>query len=97
MNETIPTSLIERCPRNDCASRDVEGIGAAGGSATSGDRITLYTNPLEDDAKPSVDSWVIGPVLKMVAEFDESVKKYPLIPIGTPDPYTPPAAKPEGQ
>jgi hypothetical protein len=30
MDETIPTSLIERCPRNDCASRDVEGIGETG-------------------------------------------------------------------
>jgi arylsulfatase A-like enzyme len=56
----------------------------------------LYTNPLEDDAKPTVDSWVVGPVLKMVAEFEESVKKHPLIPMGTPDPYTPPAGKPEG-
>jgi len=26
----------------------------------------------------------------MVAEFDASVKKHPLIPMGTPDPYTPP-------
>jgi len=26
----------------------------------------------------------------MVAEFEASVKKHPLIPMGTPDPYTPP-------
>jgi hypothetical protein len=26
----------------------------------------------------------------MVAEFEESTKKYPLIPMGTPDPYCPP-------
>jgi arylsulfatase len=26
----------------------------------------------------------------MVAEFEASVKKYPLIPMGTPDPYRPP-------
>ncbi len=49
----------------------------------------LYTNPTEDPAKPTVDSWVFGPVLKMVGEYEESAKKYPLIPVGTPDPYVP--------
>jgi len=29
-------------------------------------------------------------VLKMVGEFEESVKTHPLIPMGTPDPYRPP-------
>jgi len=32
---------------------------------------------------------VIGPVLKMVAH-SRQVKKYPLIAMGTPDPYVPP-------
>jgi arylsulfatase len=50
----------------------------------------LYTNPQEDENKPALDTWVIGPVLKMVAAFEESTKKYPLIPMGTPDPYRPP-------
>jgi arylsulfatase A-like enzyme len=50
----------------------------------------LYTNPQEDETKTTLDSWVIGPVLKMVGAFEESVKKYPLIPMGTPDPYQPP-------
>jgi arylsulfatase len=36
------------------------------------------------------DSWIFGPVLKMVAEFEASVKKHPLIAMGTPDPYVPP-------
>jgi hypothetical protein len=31
-----------------------------------------------------MDSWIIGPVLKMVGAFEESVKKYPLI-IGRPE------------
>jgi len=53
----------------------------------------LYTNPREDEEKLSVDSWVVGPVLKMVAEFEESVKQHPLIPMGTPDPYRPPSAR----
>jgi hypothetical protein len=29
-------------------------------------------------------------VLKMVGEFEASLKKYPLIAMGTPDPYVPP-------
>ena len=44
----------------------------------------LYTNPLEDSAKPTVESWIVEPVLKMVGEFEASVKTYPLIPMGTP-------------
>jgi arylsulfatase len=32
---------------------------------------------------------VVGPILKIVGEFENSVKKYPIIPMGTPDPYTP--------
>jgi hypothetical protein len=28
--------------------------------------------------------------LKMVGEFERSTKQHPLIPTGTPDPYTPP-------
>jgi arylsulfatase len=54
--------------------------------------INLYTNPREDEEKESHDSWVVGPVLKMVGAFEQSLKKYPLIPMGTPDPYTPPGA-----
>ena len=50
----------------------------------------LYANPREDDDKPTVDSWVVGPMLKMIGAFEESLKKHPLIPMGTPDPYTPP-------
>jgi len=50
----------------------------------------LYTNPQEVEEKASLDSWVIGPVLKMVGEFEQSTKKFPLIPMGTPDPYRPP-------
>jgi arylsulfatase len=49
----------------------------------------LYTNPREDEEKPATDTWILGPVLKMVAQFEASVKIYPLIPVGTPDPYMP--------
>jgi hypothetical protein len=50
----------------------------------------LYTNPREDEDKTTPDSWIIGPVMKVVAKFEESVKENPLIAMGTPDPYTPP-------
>lgn len=43
----------------------------------------LYTNPREDTDKQITDSWIIGPVLKMVGEFEASVKKHPLIAMGT--------------
>jgi len=44
--------------------------------------LNLYTNPREEEDKPTVDSWVVGPVLKMVAAFEESVKRHPLHPHG---------------
>jgi len=49
----------------------------------------LYTDPREE--KPTADTWVVGPILKIVGEFEQSVKQNPLIPMGTPDPYQPPA------
>jgi arylsulfatase len=50
----------------------------------------LHTYPREDEDKVVTDSWIIGPVLRLVGEFEASVKKHPLIAMGTPDPYTPP-------
>jgi hypothetical protein len=50
--------------------------------------INLYTDPLEE--KPTEDTWVLTPMLKIVGAFQQSTEKYPLIPMGTPDPYTPP-------
>ena len=52
----------------------------------------LYTDPREEK-QPAFDTWVVAPMLKIVGEFEESVKKYPLIPMGTPDPYVPPAER----
>jgi len=48
----------------------------------------LFTDPREE--KGTTDFWVIHPMLQVVGAFEESVKKHPLIPMGTPDPYTPP-------
>jgi arylsulfatase A-like enzyme len=53
--------------------------------------INLYTDPPEEN--PTADSWVITPMLKIVAAFDATTKDHPLIPMGTPDPYTPPTVK----
>lgn len=50
----------------------------------------LYTNPREEKEKVAIDSWIIGPVLKVVAAFEQSVAEHPLIAMGTPDPYVPP-------
>lgn len=47
----------------------------------------LFTDPREE--KPALDTWVVGPMLKIVASFEQSVKRFPLIPMGTPDPYSP--------
>jgi arylsulfatase A-like enzyme len=52
--------------------------------------LNLYTNPREEADKPSLDSWVVGPVLQMVGAFERSAKAHPLIPMGTPDRYRPP-------
>lgn len=54
----------------------------------------LYTNPREDEHKRAYASWVLGPMLKMMGAFEASVKKFPLIPMGTPDPYQPPPVQP---
>ena len=51
----------------------------------------LYDDPRErhDVFLPS-NTWVQRPVMAAVAEFWDSVEAHPLIPVGTPDPYTPP-------
>jgi arylsulfatase A-like enzyme len=53
--------------------------------------INLLTDPREE--KPTADTWVVAPSLKIVGEFQQSLTKNPLIPMGTPDPYTPPKVK----
>ena len=50
--------------------------------------INLFTDPREE--KPTPDSWVVTPMLKIVGAFQASTKDSPLIPMGTPDPYVPP-------
>ena len=52
--------------------------------------VNLYTDPREE--KPTPDSWVVTPMLKIVGEFQASTKAHPVIPMGTPDPYVPAGA-----
>jgi arylsulfatase len=50
----------------------------------------LITDPKEEYPASGIRStWVATPAMKIVAEFEQSLKKYPPIPLGTPDPYTP--------
>jgi arylsulfatase A-like enzyme len=51
----------------------------------------LITDPKEEYPATGIrSSWVARPALTIVVEFEKSLKKYPPIPPGTPDPYTPP-------
>jgi arylsulfatase len=51
----------------------------------------LINDPKEEyGATLTPNAWVGGPMMKIVAEFEQSLKRYPPIAPGTPDPYTPP-------
>jgi arylsulfatase len=52
--------------------------------------INLLTDRKEERDVGAYDSWVVDPIVKIVGEFEASLKKYPPIKVGTPDPYTPP-------
>ena len=52
--------------------------------------INLLTDRKEERDVGAYNSWVAEPVVKIVGEFEASLKKYPPIKLGTPDPYTPP-------
>jgi arylsulfatase len=52
--------------------------------------INLLTDLKEEHDVGPKNSWVAYPVTKLISEFEASLKKYPPIKIGTPDPYTPP-------
>jgi arylsulfatase A-like enzyme len=51
----------------------------------------LITDPKEEYPATGLRStWSAGPAMKIIAEFEESLKKHPPIAPGAPDPYTPP-------
>jgi arylsulfatase A-like enzyme len=54
----------------------------------------LVTDPKEEYPATGIrNSWNAGPALKIVTEFEESLKRYPPIAPGTPDPYQPRTAR----
>src|SRR5271165_423968 len=50
--------------------------------------VDLYTDPLEQTA--TTNTWVLHPVLEILGAFQQSTQKFPVIPMGTRDPYVPP-------
>jgi arylsulfatase A-like enzyme len=50
----------------------------------------LIEDPRERHSVASLNTWVYNPVWKIVRDFEDSLKKEPPIPPGTPDPYQPP-------
>jgi arylsulfatase len=43
-----------------------------------------------DQSLAPYNTWVADPMLKIIGDFEASLKKYPPIKLGTLDPYTPP-------
>ncbi|MCS6852049.1 MAG: arylsulfatase [Gemmataceae bacterium] len=54
----------------------------------------LIEDPRERHGIDWTSTWVYTPMMRIVADFEASLKKEPPIPPGTPDPYVPPASKP---
>ncbi len=52
--------------------------------------VNLFTDMKEERDMAAKASWVIDPAVRIVGELEASLKKYPPIKLGTPDPYTPP-------
>jgi arylsulfatase len=51
----------------------------------------LVTDPKEEYPQTGMlNTWVAGPAMRIISDFEASLKKYPPIAPGTPDPYTPP-------
>lgn len=54
----------------------------------------LIKDPTEEyGATITADAWVGGPMMKIVGDFEASLKKFPPVAPGTPDPYAPPSGK----
>jgi arylsulfatase A-like enzyme len=52
--------------------------------------VNLLTDLKEERDVGVTNSWIGIPMMKILAEFEQSLKKYPPIKAGTPDPYAPP-------
>ena len=52
--------------------------------------VNLLTDLKEERDVGVKAGWVSVPIVKLLTEWEESLKKYPPIKMGTPDPYVPP-------
>ena len=50
----------------------------------------LIQDPKEETNIAVADTWAFGPITQLVNAFKQSLRDYPPIPPGTPDPYNPP-------
>jgi arylsulfatase len=57
----------------------------------------LRSDPKEETDIKDFNPWVVGIADRIVKEFWRTVDTYPLIPVGAPDPYTPPGARAGGR
>lgn len=53
----------------------------------------LRSDPREETDIKDVNPWAIAHFDRLVGEFDESVRRFPNVPTGAPDPYTPPVRR----
>jgi arylsulfatase A-like enzyme len=53
----------------------------------------LRSDPKEETDIKDFNPWVVSAIGRIVKDFWTTVDKYPLIPVGAPDPYTPPSGK----
>jgi arylsulfatase len=51
----------------------------------------LRSDPREETDIKDVNPWALDVMDRLVAEFDESVRRFPNVPTTARDPYTPPA------
>jgi arylsulfatase A-like enzyme len=51
--------------------------------------INLLTDLKEERNTGPKDGWVTVPMMKLIADFEQSLKRYPPIKMGTPEPYSP--------
>jgi arylsulfatase len=50
----------------------------------------LLTDLKEERDVAAYNTWVAAPMLKIISDFEASLKTYPPIKLGTQNPYTPP-------
>ena len=54
----------------------------------------LRSDPKEETDIKDFNPWVVSAIAEIVKDFWTTVDRYPLIPVGAPDPYTPTARRP---